>query len=442
MLGFCVRRITGIIDMNVGIDFGTTNSVLAVARKNGGIAVARHGANRESGNFRSILCFARQGSGPGANLMVKAGPGAIAAYLEHGSDCRLIQSVKSMAANPNFSSTYIFGRKYTIEDLIALILQDLRSSAEADLGPLGPKVTAGRPVRFAGQIVDEKLALKRLEDAFALAGFPEIDFVAEPMAAAYKFAASVDRPQICLIADFGGGTSDFSLVRFAPAKNGTAMKTLATSGVGLAGDRFDYRIIENAVCPALGLGSTYVSMGKRLPIPVHYYTRFQRWSDLSFLRAPEILRELRGLRRMADDPGALDRFLYIIEEELGFDLYRAVSEVKSALSSGDSARLEFSHGPVRIDRLINRADFESWIAGDLQAIDAEISSLFENGAISPGEVDHVFMTGGTSFVPAVRQLMAQCFPEAQFSAEDEFVSVGAGLALHAREHSETVESAA
>lgn len=428
--------------MNVGIDFGTTNSVLAVTREKLGVSIAKHGASRESGNFRSILCFAKEGGGPGAKLLVTAGPEAIAAYLDHGSDCRLIQSVKSMAANPNFTSTYIFGRKYTIEELISLILQNLRSSAEADLGPIGAKVTAGRPVRFAGQFVDEQLALKRLTDAFALAEFPEVAFVAEPMAAAYKFAATVDKPQTCLIADFGGGTSDFSLVRFAPGKNGVTMKTLGTSGVGIAGDRFDYRIIENAVCPALGLGSTYVSMGKILPIPIHYYTRFQRWSDLSFLRAPEILRELRELKRMADDPDALNRFLYIIEEELGFDLYRAVSEVKSALSSQDSAPLEFAHGPVQISALIERGDFEGWIADDLQSIDAEISSLFAGEEQSPEQVDHVFMTGGTSFVPAIRQLMLRRFPEAKFSAEDEFVSVGAGLALYAREHCKTAAATA
>src|SRR5690606_5241561 len=118
-------------------------------------------------------------------------------------------------------------------------------------------------------------------------------------------------------------------------------------------DRFDYRIIEHVICPKLGLGAHYVSMDKRLPIPAHYYARFQRWSDLSFLRAPDILRELRTLRRMAEEPEALDRLLYIIEEELGFELYRAVSSTKAALSGSESARLEFRHGPVQIDETIS-----------------------------------------------------------------------------------------
>jgi hypothetical chaperone protein len=417
--------------MSVGIDFGTTNSVLALAKSRNEVAVARHGEARESTNFRSILCFVKE---RGA-VRIKAGPEAIAAYLDHGGDCRLIQSVKSMAANPNFTQTAIFGRRYTIEALIAELLKALRESAESDLAPLGNAVTAGRPVRFAGQLVDEELALRRLGDAFSLAGFDRIEFVAEPLAAAYQFARRVQEPKLCVIADFGGGTSDFSLVRFFPGKTGLEMETLGASGVGLAGDRLDYRIIEHVICPKLGLGTHYVSMGKRLPIPVYFYARFQRWSDLSFLRAPETLRELRALKRMAEEPEALDRLLYIIEEELGFELYRAVSSAKAALSGAQSARLDFRHGPVQIDETISRADFEDWIAPDLAKIRAQIDRLFEEGRAEATDVDNVFMTGGTSFVPAIRRLMTGYFRNAEFSDGDEFISVGAGLALYGNETS-------
>ena len=421
--------------MNVGIDFGTTNSVLAVATGVGATQVAQHRPDRSTGNYRSILCFLKGGSAPGSGPIVRAGPEAMAAYLDHGSDCRLIQSVKSMVANPNFSQTHIFGRKFTIEDMVAAILNALRTSAECGLPALGDAVTAGRPVRFAGQLADEMLALRRLTDAFGMAGFAEVAFVAEPLAAAYKFASRIGSAKLCVVADFGGGTSDFSLVRFGPGSDARLdMETLATSGVGVAGDRLDYRIIENIICPKLGLGSHYVSMGKRLPMPVHYYSRFQRWSDLSFLRAPEILRELRGLKRMSEEPEALDRLIYIIEEELGFDLYRAVSAVKTALSSQEIARLAFNHGPVRIDEAISRAAFNEWISEDLAAIDEQITKLFDETDLTPADVDNVFMTGGTSFVPAIRELTASRFSAAEFSAEDEFISVGGGLALFGREH--------
>ncbi|WP_170937178.1 MULTISPECIES: Hsp70 family protein [Rhodomicrobium] len=418
--------------MSVGIDFGTTNSVLAVAPGRGGIQVARHGADRSSSNFRSILCFVRGGGAARAQPIVLAGPAAMEAYLEHGSDCRLIQSVKSMVANPNFSQTHIFGRKFTIEELVAEILNALRASAEAELPPLGDSVTAGRPVRFAGQLANEELALKRLADAFGLAGFRHVDFAAEPLAAAYKFASGIRETKLCVVADFGGGTSDFSLVRLAP---GAELETLGASGVGIAGDRLDYRIIEKIVCPLLGLDSHYLSMGKRLPMPVHYYSRFQRWSDLSFLRAPDTLRELRGLMRMSEVPEALERLIYIIEEELGFDLYRAVSAAKTALSSQETATLEFRHGPVQISEQIRRDDFNRWIAEDLDAIDAQLSKLFEGTGAGPADVDQVFMTGGTSFVPAIRALVAARFHAADFADGDEFISVGAGLALYGRERS-------
>ncbi len=417
--------------MSVGIDFGTTNSVVAMAQAEGDVAVARHEQGSSSGNFRSILCFVRGNDFAGPE--VKAGPEAVAAYLQHGSDCRLIQSVKSMVANPNFAGTAIFGRRYTIEDLIALVLKELRASAERNLGPLGNSATAGRPVRFAGQFADETLALKRLSDAFASAGFNDIEFVAEPLAAAYKFASRITTPQLCVIADFGGGTSDFSLVRFYPASGGLAMEALGTSGVGIAGDRLDFRIIEKMVCPKLGLGTHYLSMDKRLPIPAHYYAQFQRWSDLSFLRTAETFRELRMLKRTAEDPDAIDRLIYIIEEELGFDLYRAVSATKTALSSEDSAVLHFKHGPVQVNETITRADFNRWIAEEIAAIDEEVTKLFEESNLTAQQVNHVFLTGGTSFVPAIRELMAARFPSAEFSAEDEFISVAAGLALLGRE---------
>jgi hypothetical chaperone protein len=418
--------------MSVGIDFGTTNSVVAMASEDGEVAVAQHEQGKASGNFRSILCFVKGAAGY-SGPVVKAGPDAMAAYLEHGSDCRLIQSVKSMAANSNFNGTTIFGRRYSIEDLIALVLKGLRASTERHLAPMGHAAIAGRPVRFAGQFADEALALKRLRDAFGIAGFTDITFVAEPLGAAYKFARRIATPQLCVIADFGGGTSDFSLVRFRPEGERLAMDTLGASGVGLAGDRLDFRIIEKAICPKLGMGTHYVSMDKRLPIPSHYYARFQRWSDLSFLRTAETFRELRTLKRMAEAPDALDRLIYIIEEELGFDLYRAVSATKAALSAEDSAVLTFHHGPVQISETITRADFNRWIAEDLAAIDEQVVKLFDESNLTPAQVDHVFLTGGTSFVPAIRDLMAARFPDAKFSAEDEFISVAAGLALFGRE---------
>jgi hypothetical chaperone protein len=428
--------------MCVGIDFGTTNSVLVVVDEAGRLSVARHGPDRGSANFRSILCFVKEETAGRARISVKAGPAAIAAYLEHGSDSRLIQSVKSLVANPNFSNTFIFGRKFTIEDLVAEIVRAVRASAEEEAGEtgvgrsLGGSVTAGRPVKFAGQFANENLALERLARAFDLAGFSQVDFVPEPLAAAYKFAKRLKSAQTCLVADFGGGTSDFSLVRFRPGGGcAVAMETLGNSGVGLAGDRLDYRIIENVVCPKLGLGTNYVSLQKRLPIPAHYYARFQRWSDLSFLRAPEVLRELRSLMRMAEEPEAIHRLLYVIEEELGFELYQAVSAVKSTLSACEDAVLEWRRGPIQINEVITRAQFERWIAPDLDRIDASVEKLFEGAEVSPDQVDHVFMTGGTSFVPAVRLLMQNRFPQAKFSAEEEFISVGAGLALCGQENS-------
>jgi hypothetical chaperone protein len=416
--------------MPVGIDFGTTNSVLALADAKGQVRVARHGGDE---NFRSILCFVRVEEGRRVDLAVHTGPAAIEAYRTAGAECRLIQSIKSFVASPNFTQTTIFNRKFTIEDLVALILRGLRASAESGLGPLGEAASVGRPVRFAGDFADEALALKRLTAAYAQAGFADIAFTPEPLAAAYKFAREIYAAQTCLIGDFGGGTSDFSVVRFSPRDGDVGMETLATSGVGVAGDMFDYRIMQNAVAPLLGRGSHYLSFGKWLQVPLQYYARFQRWNHLSMMRNPKTLGELREIARGSETPEKIERLIYVIEEELGFDLYRAVATVKAALSRAEAAALEFDHGPLKIARPIARGEFDQWIEEDLESIDAAVSALFAGGGLRTDQIDRVFMTGGASLVPAVRALVARRFPGKALSTGDEFVSVGAGLALSARD---------
>ena len=390
--------------MYLGIDFGTTNTAIAVADQAGDITTAHFPVNDQlTSSFRSVLCFADEDEQGSRRLLTSAGPRAIADYVELGSEARLVQSIKTFLSSKAFQQTSIFGVTHSLEDLIAILLRHLRAASEASIGTLPSRVVAGRPVHFAGERPDEDLAVQRLNTAFDLAGFSDVSLAFEPLAAAYFYASRLDHPETCLIADFGGGTSDFSVVRFEPGVSGPTTTPLGHAGIGIAGDTFDYRIVQQVVCPLLGKNSTYRSWGKQLAMPRHYYARFERWHHLSLLRNPRTLREIRDIRRTSDEPELLTSLLHIIENELGFHLYQAVNKAKLALSHTERATFEFVQPPVEIIATIDRDRFESWIADDLRSITETMENALAEADMPARNISKVFMTGGTSLVPTVRQ---------------------------------------
>ena len=407
----------------IGVDFGTTNSVVAALGQDGEATVLRHGA---SDVFRSVLCFRRGARGQPEH---SAGPKAIEAYLDDPFDSRLIMSMKSYLAQRGFGGTRILGRSWDIEALVALFLRDLLAPFRERFA--GARVVVGRPVRFVGQSADDALGERRLVAAFAAAGFEEAQIELEPAAAGQRFARGLDRPTTVLVADFGGGTSDFSVLRFDPGPPPRAVP-LGHAGVGIAGDAFDYRIIDRVVSPLLGKGGTYTVMGKELPIPPGWYSSFARWHMLSLMRAPKTLRDIAEVARTADRPERLRHLVGLIEDEAGYELYRAVSGAKAALSGAERATLRFRHADFAVEAEIARADFEAWIAPELARIGAAADAALADAGVSPERVDRVFMTGGTSLVPAVRALFERRFGTERVAGGGEFVSVAEGLALLGR----------
>lgn len=408
----------------IGIDFGTTNSVVAMAGADGRVRTLRHATGEV---FRSVLCF---WAGDDRRVRHAAGPAAIEAYLEEPLESRLIMSMKSYLAQRSFSETRIFGRGWTLEALVGFFLRELLVPFRQDLA--GARITVGRPVRFVGERQDDGLGERRLRAAFAAAGFPDVEVGLEPAAAGHRFALGLDRAATVLVADFGGGTSDFSVLRFDPGPP-RRVAALGHAGVGIAGDAFDYRIIDHVVSPLLGKGTSYSVMGRPLPVPPAWFTSFARWNQLSMMRAPRTLRDIAEVARTSEHPERLHRLIRLIEEEAGYALYRAVSGVKAALSRAERATLEFRHGAFALAAEIGRAEFEGWIAPELARIGAAADAALADAGLEAGAVDRVFLTGGTSLVPAVRRLFEARFGSEQVVAGGEFVSVAEGLALMARE---------
>jgi hypothetical chaperone protein len=415
----------------IGIDFGTTNSVLAHLEPDGSISTTRYPVGeRQLDVFRTVLCFWNEERSGRRSLRHSAGPYAVESYLDDPTESRLIMSMKTYLAQRSFTRTNIFGKVFTLEDMVSVFLEGL-TKGEAS----GAHVVAGRPVRFAGELADDDFGEERLRASFRQAGFGSIDVALEPEAAGYRFARTLDAPATVLVGDFGGGTSDFSVMRFDP-KGRARVTPLGYAGIGIAGDTFDYRIIDKVVSPLLGKGDVYTVMGKDLPVPPDYFTGFARWHRLSLMRAPRTLRSIEEVAAATKHPERLRMLIRLIEDELGYQLYQTVSAVKAELSGRETAVLRFAHGDLAIEREIARHEFEAWIAEDLRRMAATVDQALANARMRADEIDRVFLTGGTSFVPAVRALFESRFGAEKVSGGGEFVSVAEGLALIGRDRAE------
>lgn len=423
----------------VGIDFGTTNSAVAVADQFGYVTTARfHYEDIDAETFRSILFFAPPGKSPRTPMSCHAGPEAIHRYLHGEGGGRLIQSIKSYLSDSMLRSTNLFGRNYRFEELVAFLLRSIKSAALSSGIPFGSRAVVGRPVRFVGSKSEEDdlFAISRLNDALALAGITEVQFEFEPVAAAYSYEALLNREELLLVADFGGGTTDFSLIRVGPearkAKR-AEQRILANAGLGIAGDDFDAKLVRHLVAPLLGRGSMCRLVGKTAPLPNWPYAKLEHWHQLSFLKSKENMEALRSLRAQATEPEKMENLIFLITEDLGFKLHSAVQRTKYELSSQPKSLFSFRVPGLEISATVTRQQFEGWISEELRSIANCVDELLRQAATKPSQIDRVFLTGGSSFVPAVRALFEQRFGASRLASGSEFTSVAKGLALRALE---------
>jgi hypothetical chaperone protein len=421
----------------VGIDFGTTNSSIACADGSDEVRLATFpylGGVTDA--YRSLLYLQQAKEGGRNTLKSWTGPEAIEQYLSADVKGRLIQSLKSFLSSRSLHSTEVFGRRHTIEELIARILRDLRTKAEEQFGIKIRSAVVGRPVHFVGaeNQEDDIYAEGRLRSAFESAGYESVEFELEPVAAAHYYESTLDHDELILIGDFGGGTSDFSLVHVGPAvrqRGRVSDSIVGNAGVGIAGDAFDAKIVRHLVSPALGADSQLRSLGKILTVPGWVYIKLERWHHLSLLRGRDVLEMLRGVHAQSLEPEKIAALIHFIKEDLGFHLHRAVQKVKNDLSIACVGKFQFSDGFVDLAATVERASFEEWISDELAQIERCVDSLLTSSGVVPKEVDMVFLTGGSAFVPAVRRIFETRFGKKRIRGGNEFTSVARGLALKA-----------
>ena len=422
--------------MKLGIDFGTTNSSVARVCGSGEVELARFPSGEEMTDaYRSLLYLEQIAEGTRKTVKSWTGPEGIERYLEADeARGRLIQSLKSFLTSRSLQSTDVFGRRIRLEELIARILRDLREKAGRQFGMEIRSAVVGRPVHFVGaeDEAGDDFAEARLREAFRIAGFESVQFEMEPVAAAHYYESTLDHDELILIGDFGGGTSDFSLVHVGPSvlRRGRGPDDLrGNSGVGIAGDAFDAKIIRKLVSPALGAGTQLRSMEKILPVPIWIYAKLERWHHLSLLKAKDTMDMLASVRGQAFEPEKIGALIHLIREDRGYQLHRAVQKVKCDLSENAAARFRYSDGVVDLDATVLRSEFEGWIADELGQMEECVDSLLKSSGAEAGDVDMVFLTGGSSFVPAMRRIFESRFGAERIRAGNEFTSVARGLAL-------------
>jgi len=413
----------------LGFDFGTTNTVLATADGPTTHSMAFTSAAGTADSMRTALSFMKDPQLGTSALKVEAGHAAIRQFIDNPGDCRFLQSIKTFAASALFQGTLVYAKRHSFEDLMEVFIRRLRNYAGDNWPSDVKRIVTGRPVHFAGANPDPSLATQRYNEALSRFGFPEVHYVYEPVAAAFYFAQNLKSDATVLVSDFGGGTTDYSLIRFETVAGKLTATPIGHSGVGIAGDHFDYRIIDNIVAPQIGKGSHFKSFDKILEVPTNYYSSFGRWNQLSIFKTSREFEDLKKLVRTALEPEKLETFIDLVDHDEGYPLYQAVSATKMALSASDEAAFDFAPLGRGGHLTIRRADFESWIADDLVRIEGALDDVLERTNTTSGMIDKVFLTGGTSFVPAVRRIFTERFDKDRIETGGELLSIAHGLAL-------------
>lgn len=404
-----------------GLDFGTSNSAIGVAR--GKEAVL---APIEAGNtlMPSAVFFDYEVKG-----RVLLGNEAISAYVGQ-TEGRLMRALKSILGSPLIDEeTSLGGRRVPLTKVVEIFVEHLKRRAEAFAGQEITAVVLGRPVRFVDD--DDRADVRAqavLERIARQAGFRDIAFAYEPIAAAHHYEQAVQSEELVLIADVGGGTSDFSIVRVGPGYRERADRgrdVLATAGVRVGGTDLDTALNLTAVMPLLGLGTQLVE--KNLPMPNALYHELATWATINFAYTYKNERELAELVSLASEPAKVGRLLTVVRQGLGHRLAFAVEDAKIALSAQERAEVPLAFLEAGLAATATRVDFDRAIEAATDRLYRAASDCIAAAGLKPAAVDTIFLTGGSSRVPAVRAAIGKAAPSAPLAGGSDLLSVALGL---------------
>jgi hypothetical chaperone protein len=419
------------------IDFGTSNSAVALPRSGGGVRLVE----LEPGFATMPTAVFYRADTPAHEREAERlyGRDAIAAYVD-GLDGRLMRSMKSILGSAllDQSTDLGAGRSVRYRDVVSGYLRRLKASAEAELGDAVDRVVLGRPVFFVdGEPARDAAAQRALEAAAREVGFAEVHFQFEPIAAALDHESRVEREGLVLVADIGGGTSDFSLVRVGPARRARAERRgdiLGNHGVHVAGTDFDRRVELAAILPLLGYRSLRPARRGEpaREMPSGLYLDLATWHLINTLYHPARLAELRSMREWFADPRHYQRLLRVLLARRGHALAAAAEAAKIEVATAGRARIDLGFVDPGLAATLDEPAAASALAADFERIVAAADETARQAGVAPSAVDTLYFTGGSTGLAALVEAVAARFPNAERVRGDRFASVAQGLGLHAR----------
>ncbi|MFT5887156.1 MAG: putative chaperone protein [Arcticibacterium sp.] len=401
-----------------GVDFGTTNSALAIldVDKNEVVKVF---------TMPSVLFFPEYQDSTKA-FSYLTGQEAVEAYVKSRSKGRLMKSIKSVLPIKSFTHTVIAGNAFKSEDLVALIVSAMKKEADAYLGTEVKTAVIGRPVVFSENPEKDAVAQKRLEKAVTIAGFEKTYFQMEPIAAAFTYERSLKEEELVLVGDFGGGTSDFTIM---PLGTKRKVQDIVQGGIYIGGDNFDAKLMWHKGTPHFGRGVKEKFYNKWLELPLSYFVNITTWAKMNFLNTNKMKEAIRKSYFQSDNNPKVKNLLTLVDKNLGYFLFQKVEQTKIELTQKDITNLAFNAEGIDFQEAVSIADFEDdIIAQDVNKISAYLDDFLLKNEVDYLAIDSVFMTGGTSMVRALKKLFICKFGESKIKSGDNFNSVAKGLA--------------
>lgn len=408
-----------------GIDFGTTNSALSIYDEEKKEIV-------ETISIPSLIYFTEAKSLIDNESHI-VGEKAIEAYLHDGMKGRFIKSIKQILSRTTFTETRIHNKRYTAADLVTLILIDLKSKADQITGVSCSKAIIGRPVFFDDDNTQkDTLAQTRLKKAAENAGFSDVRFQFEPIGAAFAYEKTINKKERVLVADLGGGTTDFTYLILDPEKVGSKDRKndmIASGGIYIGGDSLDSAFMWEKGTPYFGKNTTYeATPGKVLNVPKSLFANICTWDKMNFFNGLKIQKEIEEYYYYSGNDPKFKNLITLIENNLGYSLFRSIEKTKIELSEFSMSNFQYANQGIAIDENISLEQYNAIIGRDVNKIEAYLNQFMETHQIKSEEIDCLFLTGGTSMVAAIQQLFKQKFPHIPLNSGDNFKSVAKGLA--------------
>ena len=353
----------------------------------------------------------------------------IHAVVDANAPARLFQSLKTALRDPAYTATDVFGTRWSIEEIVATFLREVRRRVEEYLGEPVTGVTVGRPVHYTDTPEGDALVVERMRRACALAGMPNVAFLEEPVAAAYAFQQQITQPRSAFVFDFGGGTLDTTVMLLDPQAH---PEVLATGGVSIGGDLLDSRIVTGALLRYFGAEATLGP--RRLPIPAFIFDHLADWQSIAELNKPDRWARLEHAVDTSDRPRELRALRALVQRNYGLLLYTEVEQAKRRLSSDTLTTVALEQEELSFRHELARTEFERLIGPESRVIAACVDQTLRDAGARPADIDVAVRTGGSSRIPRFVRLLAERFGAERLHAMDAFTSVGAGLGIAAWEH--------